>query len=506
MDRALSAFTREELAGFGGVGLVIAALLVLVLRILLPRDRRAAVRMPLLFLLFYLALVFVRGLLPPEAPAQRPLGLIALLLLLLSLGRSAFLLVFDCVLGRRVAEPLPRIIRDIIQGLIYAAAALVTLRAAGVEPGSLLTTSALLTAVIGLSLQDTLGNVFAGLAIQMQRPFEVGDWIQFDADPENVGRVVEINWRATKVQTREQVEVIVPNGTLAKAPIKNFTKPTPAVRRSAFVQAPYEIAPGVVHDVIRSGLEQVEGVLPEPPPSIVTRSFGDHGIEYWVRYFIDDYAERDVIGGRVRDRIWYALSRAGIAIPFPIRTVHLHEAERSEEKNRQARFERREKILRYVDFLAALPAESLRLLVDRSHVRRFAQGELIIRQGDPGEELYIIDRGEAVVSTRNGGEEIPVSRLAQGQFFGEMTLMTGEARTATVRAARACELLVVDKPALQAVLEQAPELAAVISSVVVQRQMQLQEKTSASMQPEAPAAAEEQKSLLLERIRTFFKL
>ena len=93
------------------------------------------------------------------------------------------------------------------------------------EPGSLLTTSALLTAVVGLSLQDTLGNMLTGLALQMQRPFEVGDWIQFDPDPRNIGQVIEVNWRATTVMTIDDVEVIVPNGALAKAPIRNFSQP-----------------------------------------------------------------------------------------------------------------------------------------------------------------------------------------------------------------------------------------------------------------------------------------
>ena len=141
------------------------------------------------------------------------------------------LLVLDTILSRRLDRPLPKIIRDILQGLVYFVLALAILRQLGVEPGQLLTTSALLTAVVGLSLQDTAGNLIAGLSVQLQRPFDVGDWIQFDDNPKNIGRVIEINWRATTLLTLDENEIIVPNGLLAKAPLRNYTKPTNVARR-----------------------------------------------------------------------------------------------------------------------------------------------------------------------------------------------------------------------------------------------------------------------------------
>jgi small-conductance mechanosensitive channel/CRP-like cAMP-binding protein len=505
MERALAAFVRGELGILGGVSVVIAALLLVALRVVLPPADRSRIRMPLLALLLHIGVVIGRGFLPAEAPSRRTLAVIAVMLLALSIGRSGFLLVIDHLLGRRRAQPLPRIIRDIIQGLVYAGVAIVTLRAAGVEPGSLLATSALLTAVIGLSLQETLGNMFAGLAIQMQRPFEVGDWIQFDSDPEHIGRVVEINWRATKVQTIELVEVIVPNGTLAKAPIANYTKPSAVIRRSVFVQAPYDVPPGRVRDAILAAIRGAPGVLEQPAPTVVTRAFQDSGIEYWVRFFLDRFEDRDVIAGAVRDRIWYAFNRAGISIPFPIRTVHLHEAEREAQKDRDARFARRERVLRCVDFIDALPDEAVRTLADRSRMRRFGAGEAVIQQGELGSELYIIERGEVLVSRSGNGGEAEIARLGPNAFFGEMSLTTGERRTATVRALSECELLMVDKSALHDVLAASPELMSTISEVVASRQVELEESAATSQRP-SEAKVEDKKNALLARIRDFFKL
>lgn len=505
MERAFSAFARGELTSLGGVGIVVAAVLVVALRILLPPAERSRVRMPLSLLLLHLVVVFGRGFLPDGSRAERPLAVVAVLLLGLSIGRSGFLLLIDYVLGRRLLYPLPRIIRDILQGLIYAAVAIITLCAAGAEPTSLLATSALLTMVIGLSLQETLGNMFAGLSIQMQRPFEVGDWIQFDSE-DTIGRVVEINWRATKVQTMEQVEVIVPNGTLAKAPIRNYTKPSVIVRRSVFVQAPYDVPPGRVHELILSSVADAAGVLAEPAPSVVTREFKDSGVEYWVRFFINEFHDRDVIAGRVRNRIWYAFNRAGISIPFPIRTVHLHEAEATAQKDLQFRHARRERILRCVDFIAALPPEALASLIERSRFQRYSNGEVVIRQGDAGDELFIVDRGQVAISRSAGnGDDVELARLGPGEFFGEMSLTTGERRTATVRTQSECELLVVDKAALHEVLERSPELAQTISEIVALRQVALEESAALS-ERHTDAVVEEKKNVLLGKIRAFFKL
>src|SRR6185369_7136693 len=144
---------------------------------------------------------------------------------------------------------------DLTQAVVYVIVVLLTLRLMGVEPTSLLTTSALLTAVIGLALQDTLGNLVSGLALQMQRPFEVGDWIQFDQDPRQVGQVTEVNWRATTLMTSDLVEVIVPNAFLAKAQIRNYSRPSTVSRRSVSVQGPYDESPHRVQDAIARALK-----------------------------------------------------------------------------------------------------------------------------------------------------------------------------------------------------------------------------------------------------------
>jgi small-conductance mechanosensitive channel len=491
------------------IGLGIAIVLLLLLAVFMPAgERRRTLKTPLVLLGLHVLFALAQLPFPDESGPARVLGLISLVFLLLCIARASFLLVVDAIVGARLSRPLPRIIHDIVHGLMYVAVAVIVLRSAGVEPGSLLTTSALLTAVIGLSLQETLGNLFAGLAIQAQRPFEVGDWIQVEPDPRLIGRVIEINWRATTVLTLSQIELIIPNGTLAKTIIQNFTKPTKMARRTVEVQAPYDTSPKLVEQALLAATHAVPGVLSSPPPSVLTQNFADSGINYHLNFWIDDFSLRDRIESTLRQRIWFSFQRAGISIPFPHRTVYHHNVSAeglAAEEREEA--QRRQGSLRQVDFIATLPAASLERLAALSRTCQFMSGEVIIRQGDAGHELYVVEKGEvAVLIGRGEGSVAEVARLGPGKFFGEMSLMTGEQRAATVQAMSDCELVQVSKEAFHEILAADPRLAERISQVLVERQVAIEENINQRMTRSTRADAEAKSGALLAKIRQFFAL
>ncbi len=496
-------FGASLLVGWGQVLLVLLVTLQLVL---MPRAERRTVFLPLALLLLNLSLLTVRRLFPPDSWPHSPLGFLAFLLLLLGLGRSTFLLAFRALLPR-LHRPLPKIFLDIIQALVYLAALVGALSFAGVEPLSLLTGSALLTAIIGLSLRDTLGNLFAGLAIQMQNPFEVGDWIQFEHSPNRIGQVVEINWRVTTLRTQDEVEVVVPNSVLGQGITVNFSKPTGLARRSVYVHAPYDVSPQTVQRILLEAVAGAAGVLAEPAPSVLTWNFDDRGVQYWIRFFTLEFDKRDRVDSGVRDRAWYALHRHGIPIPAPHRAVALTEvpAEPGQRRAEEALAER-ERALRRVDIFRPLTPEDLRRLAGLTEARLYAAGEVVIRQGDPGAELFIVRRGEVAVTREVPGDRpIDVCRMGKGSFFGEMSLMTGAPRTATVRAVEECELLVVVKGAFRQFVESSPDLAERISRVMAERQAN-QERAEHEIRGhhEDDHAAATRHRPLLRRIQEFF--
>lgn len=490
---------------FGGVAIGGALLLVLTLPFVLPRARRRLVRGPAGFLLLHLVFLALRGQAAADSTAHAAAEALAIFTLLASIGRSGFLLtVYGMVL--RLDQPPPKIFLDILMGLIYAAVFLITLGAVGVRPIELITGSAVITAIVGLALKDTLGNMVAGLAIHAQRPFDLGDWIQFDDRLDHIGKVIEINWRATKLLTTDAVEVIIPNGKLADSAIRNFTQPQPWSRRSVYVTCADNVPPRQVQTVILDAIRESWGMVDDPAPSVLVNGFTERGIEYWVRFFTEHFDQRDRVDSGVRERIWYALHRAGLAISPPQRQLRWQEdlaAARMHSEEEQLRV--RKQSLRGVDLFAALSEETLERLARRCRTRLFAEQETIIRQGDPGDELFIIERGAvAVTAHRDGASEQEVAQLGPGQCFGEMALLTGEQRRATVRALGECELLAVGKPALAPLLADAPELAEQMSRLIAARHDELRERLT-------PAADQRQlvdqrSEKLLRSVRQFFGL
>ncbi|MEM9069643.1 MAG: mechanosensitive ion channel family protein [Myxococcota bacterium] len=494
----------EHIGIGGGLGILVALAMIIVLPLVLPAGQRRCIRSPVILLILHGAMVAARALLGGDA---EPLRIAGLFFLLSSMARSGYLILLHAVAMRTLGGDVPRIVRDLIQAVIYVGVVLVTLRSAGVEPGSLLTTSALLTAVIGLSLQDTLGNLFAGLAIQAQRPFRVGDWIQFDEEERHIGRVVELNWRTVKVVTLDLVEMTVPNATLARSALRNYSMPTSLARQRAYVVAPYDSSPERVMPRLESAIGEVPGVLRDPAPSVIIEDFSERGVRYEVRYFIETFEEREVIAGQVRERLWYALQRMGIEIPAPQRHVRMFDlTEERLEHQEEARVHERDEALQSVDFLRALPESARGRLAEAARTGLYAPGELIIRRGEAGTELFIINRGEVTVELGTPEKPKVVARLGAGQFFGEMSLITGERRTASVRAAKESELLMIDKRALQVVLDEAPELAETISRVLAERAQQLADADVKVSEHDVKRTVEQETTVLLDRIRRFFSL
>lgn len=490
---------RDSSALHGFVlSLAVALAAWLVSRITLPREERRLARLGLFFLFLYGVTRLVEMLVPDGHPVRKVLGLTAFFFLLASIGRSAFLILVHGLVTRRLGYRIPRILEDITQVCVFVGVGLIALREAGVEPGSLLTTSALLTAVIGLSLQETLGNLFAGLAIQGERPFEVNDWIQFDEHRHRVGRVVEINWRATKLETSDRVVLTVPNGVLARAPITNFSRPTPLVRRSIYVDVPFDAPPGRVVQVLETAAALADGVVEHPPPNALISEFTDRGVRYWLRYHIVDYERREDIAGAVFRNCWYAMAREGWEVPAARRRVQW---ESSPKEDRDAKdLARRLEVLERVDLLAPMSPSARQRLAELSTILPYGTGEVIVRQGDEGAEWFIIVDGQVVVEIDRGFGPVQVAELGSGEFFGEMSLMTGEPRVATVRAVKECELLVVRRSAFQAALSEQPEVLAHISEVLVERRAMLSEHDPT----ESAARSRDTAPMLLARIRRFF--
>ncbi len=480
--------------------LLVALAALLVLIVTLPRGRRRLSVWPLVFLLLAPLPLAVPLLFPDseQAPATAIYGV--RFFILASLLQSVLLFVVVSV-WERIGRPIPRIFLDVLRWLMVAAALVAILYDAGMKAENLFTGSAVLTAVLGFALKDTLGNVFAGLAIHAEHPFEVGDWIQYDANPAHIGRVVEINWRATKVLTLDEAYVIIPNGQLAQASIRNFTKPEPWSRRSLFVITPYAVPPQRVQAIILDAIKGSFGVLEHPAPSVVTNDFKERGIEHWVRLFTTDFDKRDRVDGMARDRIYYALARYGIEIPVATHAVRLTEVPPLPQEPAAAAVGRRIECLSRVGLLSALEPEQIRRLGEENADRVYAAGEQVIRQGDAGDSMFVIMQGRVEVTARDGGSApAKLAVLQPGDYFGEMSLMTGSPRVATVTTLEETRLLEIGKGSFRGVLAARPALVESLGAALRARLAERM-KAIAGVERDAPEAQD-----IFQRIRDFFAM
>jgi small-conductance mechanosensitive channel/CRP-like cAMP-binding protein len=484
-----------------GRELVVALVALATFFLTAPRGRRWLAWGPALLLLLAPLPLAVAALFPDSVEAPRTAAYAIRFFLLGSLLQSVLLV--GVVSGwERVGHSLPRIFLDVLRILAVGVALLAILFEAGVKAENIFAGSAVITAVVGFALKETLGNVFAGLAIHAEEPFAVGDWIQYDANQAHIGRVVEINWRATKVITLDEAFVIIPNGQLAQASIRNFTKPEPWSRRSLFVMAPYEAPPQRVQEVILDAIRGSFGVLEHPPPSVVTNDFKDRGVEYWVRLFTTDFDKRDRVDGMARDRIWYALARHGITIPVATQDIRFTQLPAPQAEPPEAAVERRVASLRSVEVLAALSEEQLRKLAREDAERLYAAGEPVIRQGDRGSSMFVVLSGRVEVTARRepGTPAVRLAELGPGEYFGEMTLLTGAARVATVTAVEQTRLLEVCRDTFRGVIATRPDLVERLGESL---RVRLAQRTQALSESErAPPEAAD----IFQRIRDFFSM
>lgn len=437
-----------------------------------------------------------------ENPVHRVVSVVILIAGLLALLMTTTLLLIDFLMVRQFRFEIPNILRDVaVFALFFVGVMMILYNQTDLDVTGLFTTSAVISIVIGLALQDTLGNVFSGLALQTERSFNVGDWVQF-GDREGV--VTDISWRATKLRTRSNDLVIIPNSLISKDIVINFSAPTRAHAVLAHIGAHYRHPPADVIRALEDAADQTDGILNRPKPDVRTVSYGDFAIDYEIKYWIRDYAELEDIKDEYMTLVWYAFRRHGIEIPYPIRDVNLRQVtpETEEAVERQQR-ERVRQHLRRVSIFDALTDEEAHALADRARTEAYFRGETVLRQGEAGDSLYIIDHGMVEVVVSHNGRSESLAQLGPSAFFGEISLMTGAERTATVVTLAPTDFVVIDRAAFRDTLERNPDIAFQISETLAARRQEL-EATHAALDQAASRSTEEERRQILGRIREFF--
>ncbi|MCC7383786.1 MAG: mechanosensitive ion channel [Deltaproteobacteria bacterium] len=503
-----SSVLDELLASYSAV---LFAGLVLTAAMLRPRDVEERRRLRLITVLFFghLAVAIVAGLVHIFEPELHNAARLVSAILGLASGVGMVIALVFSVLLPKVGLRTPPILRDMVGALLLFPALLVVAGRAGLSVSGLVATSTVVTAVIGLSLQDTLGNLVAGLALQSDSSIRVGDWIRFG---DITGIVQEIRWRYTAVETRNWETVVIPNGQLVK---NNFlilgrAKGRPVQwRRWVYFNIDFRFAPSEVTETVREALRVADlpRVAGDPAPDCILMGFDTSYGRYAVRYFLTDLRPDDPTDSSVRACIYAALKRRNIPLSIPAEARFItEESERRQARKQVEGLSRRSEVLRKIDLFRDLAPEDRLELAQSMHDAPFVKGEVLTRQGAEAHHLYLIDRGRVSVRVKADQGDREIAQLGPGEVFGEMSLMTGEQRSATVVALADVMAYRLDKVAFEGLLQERPKLAEHFAEVLAQRRIQLDAARQDLDQEARRARIATAKQDMLTKIRRFFAL
>jgi CRP-like cAMP-binding protein/small-conductance mechanosensitive channel len=486
-----------------------------------PQHKSRIRRLVVNYALFVVAVGVQIGFQAIDLPTwASTLAVIAELLKSYILVTLAATLVFTVIMPSLSVE-LPMIASDLIVGLGIVAATLVVLARNGMNPTNALVSGAVVSAVLAISLQSTLGNILGGVALQLDGSIQEGDWIQFDNS--RVGRVRAVRWRHTVVETREFSTIIVPNAQLLAQSITILGKrdgvPQPQ-RIGVTFNIDARFLPSRVTSLVAEALQgsSIENVADEPPPMCacvdLANNLREGTVSYIARYSIIDLATEEQTSSRVRARVFAALKRADIQPALPVAIAFADQSQETIDRRTASDVVERLGVMRQIPLFQTFNEDELRTLAGGLKRAIYAQGETVFRQGTDARELFILASGRVEIRTNvdpdgPGGEPerpIFVAEVSAPSYFGERGLMTGEPRSAEVIVTEDAEMFRIDKETFQKVLLARPEIVQELSERLAKRRVEL-EAARGDHDPAASAARQRSEGERLRRaIQSFFGL
>ncbi len=469
-------------------------------------KRRAGVRLGVFYRLFCLALAFYAAT-HVYGVQTTWRGHVGAVVVLLSTALIIGLLnryVWDYYYETRRQVVIPKLLREFTGAVVLLIALLLVLSIgyhAETQLQGILAGSGVIAIILGFAMQNLLSTLIAGAELQIGKPYKLGDWLKIG---DHIGQVMEINWADTRLRTNDAVSIEIPNNKIVEGTIINLSFPTSLHAMRLTVGADYNVPPNRVKDALLRAASHAEGIVQDPAPKAYLKDFGDSAVLYEIKFWMTSHATYNDLCDAIRTNIWYEFKRQKINIPFPIRTLQV---ERKSVTTSPPENKETVGILRSEPLFSCLETEQLGALLRDSQVHPFGRGEAIIEEGADGDSMFILLRGTAQVSVMKNSTPIRVGVLRQGDCFGEMSLLTGEPRSATVRAEHDCEVLEISKPVMGEVLRSSPQCLNHLSELLARRRLETEGLVEKAAAPEVNADKQQQYTAsFLRRVRSFFEL
>jgi len=363
----------------------------------------------------------------------------------------------------------PKLLLDFARIIVIAVgSAMVLSYVWGFELAKMLAALGVGSIVLGLALQDTLSSLLSGFSLVSSRQFRVGDWLEVGED---IGKIIDINWRTVTLVNRDEDVVIIPNGDLAKNKFINYSYPYPRHVEHVSFDFSFDDAPYKVKEALSEAAMETPGILQDPAPVIDLVSYDEFSVKHEIKFFIADYQYLPEIRNQFISSVWYVAKRKGITFPTRSHEVLL---QKNIEKNVHNDEDKKYQILSQSALLQGKNENSLRQIARHSNVYTYGKGEAIIRQGKNSDEFFIMLEGRAKETyIDKKGNEHEIRQLEQGDFLGLISLVSEDADNVSVVTLCDSEVLAVDEVSTRKLLTKHPELSSEIENIIERQQMEL---------------------------------
>ncbi|NQV43986.1 MAG: mechanosensitive ion channel [Rhodospirillales bacterium] len=370
-------------------------------------------------------------------------------------------------LGVESESDTPKLLFDVISVFLFFGAIIGVVGAVfDKSVDGLLTASGLLTGVLAFAIRDLIADIFAGIALAIEKPFKAGDWLQFgEGRPSETGRVIEMNWRATRLLTVQGRMLVFPNSTLAGQKLINLSRPERCFRTVKQVCVDFSVPPNRVVEIILSAIKATPGIVEPQTPLILIDELNERGTVFSLHFWVPDYPAMFLIERQVMINVINFLNQAGYSPAYPKNELDLSWRHRREIKSDLDI----STLLKRVALFQALSNDEIDQLKSKVAVVSYPADVVIVNEHEQGDSLFVVFTGLARVTIQTDDGEREIGKIRPGEVFGEMSLLTGSPRTASVSTVTETAVVEIKRDHLQPIMEANPSLIDKLSKIETSR-------------------------------------
>lgn len=384
---------------------------------------------------------------------------------------------WDTLISKTINGKVPGLLIHFFSLLVYLFTILIIINQIfGQSLTAIWATSGVLALVLGFALRNMILDLFTGLAVNIERPYQIGDWVEINtnnAKPDIAGQVIDINWRATRLRTEEEKTVIIPNSLMNEFVVFNYSSSDSKIRFETVIPIDYSVPIEQAKTILFSGARKVlteKGFFTKPEPNIIVSEMNEFGVIYLVRYWINPWRgiyptnARSVVNNSILDYMYLS----GLRPSFPKEEVYY-----SKQQPKTVDFESgefKENVIRNVSLFSSLTDQERSELSSRIVQKSYCEGDVLIKINEDGDSMFVLSEGLLDIRIGNDGvNSKKVGDIYPGNFFGEMSLLTGEKRSATITAVKDSIVFEIKKEHVKELFRKNPEILKDITRLVAER-------------------------------------